>query len=168
LLYRFSFLGLCSLSNENQGEEGHGIRFEFNPQAVNRGVHIVRVIIKYTPLGARPVRRYLKLRAVIGSPEDHQTLQPVSDFVPMRREELRDDWHKVHMIKEKSTRHTMDFGKLEYYDVPLEFWKQAQAVVESPSNAKILLRSQLPHEFKIQTYNTHWKHLLWHEEIAMW
>ncbi|CAE6416824.1 unnamed protein product [Rhizoctonia solani] len=163
----FSFLGLTYLSPENEHKQGHGLRFEFNPEAVNRGVHIVRIIVDYTPFGKRPVQRFLKLRAIIGSPEDHQTLQPVAPFEPMNRAELKDDWHRARMIRDKPTGQTLDFGRLDYYDVPNEFWRVAQSFVERESDAESHLRSLLPHQFNAGTYSKHWSHLLWHEEIAM-
>ncbi|KAJ1301619.1 hypothetical protein OPQ81_008866 [Rhizoctonia solani] len=163
----FSFLGFSVLSQDDEREYGYKLRFQFNPEMVTRGVHVVRLIVNYTPSGGRAVRRYMKLRAIIGSPEDHQTLQPVTPFVPISREELRDDWHKTRMIRDKPTTHTFDFGRLDYYDVPPDFWRQAQAYVDRESDAKIFLESLLPHQFNVQTYKQHWQHLLWQEEIAM-
>ncbi|CAE6400981.1 unnamed protein product [Rhizoctonia solani] len=162
----FSFLG-SSLSQDNGHWQRYALKFEFNPEAVTRGVHVVRVIVKYTPSGERPDKKYLKLRAIIGSPEDHQTLQPTIPYEPLSREVLKDDWHRTRMIQEKPNLHTLDFKRLDFYDVPKEFWKQAQAFVERESDAEIHLRSLLPHQLNVKTYKQHWSHLLWHEEIAM-
>ncbi|CAE6434627.1 unnamed protein product [Rhizoctonia solani] len=162
----FSYLG-SSLSYDNERGQSYALRFEFNPEAVTRGVHVVRVIIDFTPTGRRAAHKTIRLRAIIGSPEDHQTLQPVVPFEPMKREELRDDWHKTRMIQDKPTHNTLDFTRLDYYDVPPEFWRLAQGFIEREEDAKIHLRSLLPHELNVRTYKQHWSHLLWHEEIAM-
>ncbi|KAL5639246.1 hypothetical protein ACGC1H_006676 [Rhizoctonia solani] len=162
----FSFLE-SSLSEENENWQRYALKFEFNPEAVTRGVHVVRVIVKYTPSGGRSDQKYLKLRAIIGSPEDHETLQPSTPFEPMSREELKDDWHRTRLIQDKPTQHTLDFRRLGYYDVPQEFWKQAQGFIEREADAEIHLRSLLPHQLNVRTYKQHWSHLLWHEEIAM-
>ncbi|EUC63974.1 RNA helicase [Rhizoctonia solani AG-3 Rhs1AP] len=162
----FSFLE-SSLSEENEHWQRYTLTFEFNPGAVTRGVHVVRAIVKYTPSGQRPNQKYLKLRAIIGSPEDHQTLQPSAPFKPMSREELKDDWHKTRLIQEKPTQNTLDFRRLDYYDVPPEFWNKAQSFVEKEKDAEFHLRSLLPYELNVRTYKQHWSHFLWHEEIAM-
>ncbi|KAH7334376.1 P-loop containing nucleoside triphosphate hydrolase protein [Rhizoctonia solani] len=162
----FTYLG-SSLSYSNERGQSYVLSFEFNPEAVTRGVHVVRVIVDFTPAGRRAAHKTMRLRAIIGSPEDHQTLQPVKPFEPMKREELRDDWHKTRLIQDKPTQHTLDFKRLGYYDVPNEFWNLAQGFVDREADARIHLQSLLPHELNVRTYKQHWSHLLWHEEIAM-
>jgi hypothetical protein len=148
--------------------QGYRIFFGFDPRLVGRGVHIVRARVTYAPDGGQNESRHLKLKAIIGSPEDHETLQPVKPFEPQEKKELMDDWQRGPMLRNKPVQPTLDFGRLPFYDVPNDYWHQAQAHADNDSFAKIHLESRLPHVFEARTYKQHWQNLLWHEEIAMW
>lgn len=148
--------------------KGYKIFFGFNPSRVGRGVHIVQAQIEYPIVGGSTVTRNLQLKAIVGSPEDHDSLQAAKPYEPIEREQIMDDWQRGPMLRNKPVQPTLDFGRLPFYDVPNDYWTRVQGFVDDNFYAKVHLQSHLPAQFETKTYANHWKNLLWHEEIAVW
>ncbi|KAG8730766.1 hypothetical protein FRC10_002366 [Ceratobasidium sp. 414] len=139
----------------------------FTPQNVRRGVHVVQLCLDAVN-GSHTDTQWHKIKAIIGTPEDHEELTPIAPFT-REKEQDKDDWHRLRMLRGKPPVSTPDFTKLGFYDVPEEFRRNFNIESDRPGVAALLihLRSLLPTSLDINTYKKYWTTLLWHEELQM-
>lgn len=130
---------------------------EFNPANVRGGIHIVRVHVADT---------WFKLKATVGRLEDHKQLKPISKYKRGRR--LDDsNWHRERLRRGEGLESTTNFKRIPGYDVPKEYRDQFDTANGDHVFLESLVRSKIPVELNVDTYETHWKYLLWHEELQI-
>jgi hypothetical protein len=142
------------------------ICFEFNPQRVRRGVHIVKARLQFDN-GTKRVVVTHKLKAILGAPEDHVELKPTSRYKKPKKMDDR-NWHRRKMLCGTRAVSNADFRGLPYYDISEDYRGQFDINIRRPGSLfslQSLLQSKLPIELNVNTYKTHWTHLLWHEEL---
>ncbi|KAG8704637.1 hypothetical protein FRC11_009731 [Ceratobasidium sp. 423] len=161
-----SVKGFIFDSNPVRIANGYRLRFAFKPQAVKRGVHVVRARVGFT-INGNNRGKSLRLKGIIGDPEDHAALKPVTPYKPLKQKDLTDDWQRGPMLRNKPNQPTLDFGRLPFYDIPHKYWRDVQRHAGNDSIVHMGLESLLPTAFNIDTYKDRWTHLLWHEEIAI-
>lgn len=139
---------------------------KLNPQSLRRGVHVVQLRLEYFVGNFRDVR-WLKLKGIIGAPEDHDELKPIAPFQGSKKLDAN-DWHRRKMVRGKQAVTTADFKGLPYYDVPEDYRRTFKTELKrGGESVQINLQSLLPTPLNAQTYKNHWTHLLWHEELQM-
>ncbi|KAG8695959.1 hypothetical protein FRC11_001070, partial [Ceratobasidium sp. 423] len=161
-----SVKGFTFDSNTTPIPNGYRLRFGFKPQTIKRGVHIVRARVRFT-IDGNSTGRSLRLKGIVGDPEDHAALKPATPYKPLKQKDLTDDWQRGPMLRNKPNQPTLDFGRLPFYDIPHQYWRNVQRHAGNDSWVGIGLKSLLPTAFNIDTYKDRWMHLLWHEEIAI-
>ena len=139
---------------------------KFNPQTLRRGVHVVQLRLEYLAGNFRDVQ-WLKLKGIIGAPEDHDELKPIAPFQGSAKLDAN-DWHRRKMVRGKQAVTTADFTGLPYYDVPEDYRRTFKTEGKRGGDSiQINLQSLLPTVLNAQTYKNRWTHLLWHEELQM-
>ncbi|KAF8598171.1 hypothetical protein BDV93DRAFT_341532 [Ceratobasidium sp. AG-I] len=138
----------------------------FNPQSLQQGVHVVQLRLEYLSGDFRDVR-WLKVKGIVGAPEDHDELKPIAPFEGLTKLDAN-DWHRGKMVRGKQAVKTLDFTGLPYYDVPEDYRRTFKNEGKRGGDSiQINLQSLLPTDLNSQTYKNRWTHLLWHEELQM-
>ncbi|KAG8745892.1 hypothetical protein FRC10_006696 [Ceratobasidium sp. 414] len=120
------------------------------------------------PLNSTRKMYYEELKAIIGSPKDHEQLKPIAPFTRSKQPD-RDNWHRRRMLRGKPTISNLDLTKLGFYDIPEQYRDKFDVESSRSWDASlgIYLKSLLPSLLDVNTYKDHWTHLLWHEELKM-
>ncbi|QRV83270.1 RNA helicase [Ceratobasidium sp. AG-Ba] len=142
------------------------VQIKFSPQHVRRGVHIVQLRVQLPNEGRDNTERH-KIKAIVGVPEDHDELQPITPYKGKRRQHKGDDWHRRRALRGRPTVSNPDFRQLGFYDVPRDVREQFNPETSESLVYEIDLKSDLPTPFDVNSYKDFWSQLLWHEELKM-